>query len=334
MPTPKELFSELRDVIRALEWTPGGNKIFGNNCFVATEFPIQQISTFRSPSCFITDEGSAAISNHNQLQEQAFNLSFFVDNFGERHGENVMLGGNGVANSSPGAGIFDVEQQLLNAIRTTTQLDSAQITLINRSRVKTKYAKANEPNAIRTLAFSALVTIDDGSGGGDPSVLDVLRSPGFLYWDPPDISAQSFGTKLGFLANGLAVDPRYFIEYIGDEGAGMTPTTSMFQGNVITAVADFWSYTAEVLELAFPGMTTGKQVRIPGSVKTGDAVTTGQLLFVPINLVDQYIVVLNSCVPQIITPFALNNTDNTTFRVQFTCLDSAAQLYMGPINDF
>ena len=133
MATPKVLFTELRDVIRALEWTPSGNKIFGNNVFVSTEFPIAQISTFRSPSCFITDEGSAAISNHNQLHEQAFNIHFFVENFGERHGENVMLGGNRVADSSPGAGIFDVEQKLLNSIRDTTQLDSTQITLLNRS---------------------------------------------------------------------------------------------------------------------------------------------------------------------------------------------------------
>ena len=184
------------------------------------------------------------------------------------------------------------------------------------------------------MAFSALVTIDDGASGGDPSVLDILRSPGFLYWNPPDIPAQNFGVKLGFLANGLEVDPRYFIEYVSDESGGLVPTTTIYEGNNVAAVADFWSYTAEVIELAFPQMTTGKQIRIPSTVDTGDEITTGQLLFVPENLVDQYIVVLNNCVPQIITPYTLNNNQNTTFRIRFTCLESANQLYMGPIGDF
>ena len=80
MATPKELFENLRDDLKALEWI-AGNKVFGDSVRVVPEFPLEQIARFSNSRCFLIDNGSVAISNHNQLHEQRFNISYFVQNF-------------------------------------------------------------------------------------------------------------------------------------------------------------------------------------------------------------------------------------------------------------
>ena len=156
--TPKELMSRIKTLISEIAWT-GTTYIFGINTFVTPDFPITNIAEIIAPSCFIVDMGQKSHPEHEGIIEQSFNIMFFVENLGDNKGEGEILGGNRIANTSVGAGIYDIEQKIITTIRDTITLSTAVVTLEGSGRIKLNKAKGNEPLVIRILRFKARVYI-------------------------------------------------------------------------------------------------------------------------------------------------------------------------------
>jgi len=110
--TPKELFSRLQTELQAMTWGVTANQIFGEQVFVVPELPIQQIHRYSNGACFVVDGGAAVDPDHPQVLTQNFSVTVFVENVNSAYGEAVMLGGNRVANTTAGAGKFDIELEL------------------------------------------------------------------------------------------------------------------------------------------------------------------------------------------------------------------------------
>ena len=193
--TPFEFFSRLRAHLKDVVWSGTSNKIFGNNVFVVPELPIQQLPTFSSPCCFVTDQGAVNYGHHDQLYTQNFSIAVFVENTGDRYGEAVLLSGNRTVNTSVGAGLLEIEENLINDLRQVEELSSAKIVLKSKSKVKTQFVKKNTPLSFRSLAFSAFVSIDDVESDS----ADILKMPGFLYAGATNIPGGSFGSKLSIV---------------------------------------------------------------------------------------------------------------------------------------
>lgn len=155
--TPKELLQNLQTYLQGLEWT-AGNKIFGNNVFITAAMPADQLSQFVTPCCFIVENSQSSHPEHNNIIEISFSLMVMVENFGQNMGENVIIGGNRLANTSKGAGLLDLEDKVLQGIDEQIILNTAKITFLSKSRAKNVTIRGNNPSMTRSMTFSARVS--------------------------------------------------------------------------------------------------------------------------------------------------------------------------------
>jgi len=154
--TPKELITRVQTLIKGLTWSVG-NYVFGQNVFVVPEFPMQQLSQMVTPCCFIIETGQQSHLQHEGIIEQKFNVLILIQNVGDNMGGLALLGGNRVANTSSGAGVYDIELKIIEAMRDATSLSSAKVTLEGTSRMKLNSVKNNAPLVVRTLKFKSRV---------------------------------------------------------------------------------------------------------------------------------------------------------------------------------
>jgi len=154
--TPKELITGVQTLIQELTWS-AGNFVFGKNVYVVPEFPIQQLSQLVTPCCFIIEMGQKSHAQHEGIIDETFNVLILIQNIGDNMGGNALLGGNRVANTSSGAGVYDTELKVLEAMRDSTILSTAKVVLEGSSRTKLGLVKGNAPLVIRTLRFKSRV---------------------------------------------------------------------------------------------------------------------------------------------------------------------------------
>lgn len=331
--TPKELFTKLRDELRLLDWPSSTNPIFNKNVFVVPEIPIQQLAQFSKPCCFITDTGASNYEQHNGLMEQNFGITIFVENVGDNFGEGVMLSANKISDTSKGAGIFEIEQAVLAVLKEKTSLLAAKIVLKSKSKIKSSIIKSNEPSIFRTLSFSAFVSIDV-----DPNPNEILRMPGFLYWNPVDLIGN-YGTKLGFVETGCIFDPNIQTVLLSSEDHGNEPGLEVFVGAAPAIVADLLNYNESALARMFPGMSNTNKVQIPGILKSGaflsDEAYSGRLLYVPDDKVNNPCLLIQRASPRLGKFIRVSRGNDMVFQVNFQALRKTdhpdGTFYMGPI---
>lgn len=117
-----------------------------------------------------------------------------------------------------------------------------------------------------------------------PSTHEILRQPGYLYWNPTNLAAEAtWGSLLGFCETGTKIFPGYDTETVdGEEGY---PVLKIYTGGRPRLVATLKSWNASVIALAFPGFTSSKKVQSPAAIYTGTDLTSAtyanRLLFVP-----------------------------------------------------
>lgn len=157
--TPKELFQRFQAWLEALEWTGTSNKIFGEAIWIVVEIPIMQLSRYPNPCGFIVDQGFVHHPEHPQIITQNFSLSVFVENIQSAFSESALVGACRTADTSSGAGILDLEKELLTQITKIDELVS-QVFLVERSAPKPqKVSGANWPLALRPFVFQALCNL-------------------------------------------------------------------------------------------------------------------------------------------------------------------------------
>jgi len=153
--TPKELIEGLQTLIKALEWTSGGNKIFGDNVFIVPFFPIAHIQQFVLPCAFVAEAGNVSHFQHEGIVEQRTFIYFVIKQFLDNRGGYIIQGANRVPNSSGGAGILDVENKILESFRNAIALSDMKVVLRANIRYMPMPAKRNYPVSVRRIMLDA-----------------------------------------------------------------------------------------------------------------------------------------------------------------------------------
>lgn len=139
-----------------------------------------------------------------------------------------------------------------------------------------------------------------------PSVSEIIRAPGFLFWNPSALTNEStWGTKLGYTDKGVDLFPGINVSELGEEETGNEVTMIVETGNRSTLETTLQSWNTTALARAFPGMVTGTNVKSPGSYKAGkfyhtESAVYGQLLFVPDDQTNNPCIILQKAVPRLI----------------------------------
>jgi len=156
---PRELLEDVQTALKALVWQGTANPVFGEAVYIVPLIPIEQITRYMRTSAFILDQGEASHPEHWGLIIAKFSIVLYVENFGEEHGQSVMIGGNRVPNDSRGAGVKDIEEQIMWELLNTSIL-TTKIVFQGKSRSKPQNPKgANIPNIFKLLNFEAFVSI-------------------------------------------------------------------------------------------------------------------------------------------------------------------------------
>jgi len=157
--TPKNFFTYLQTLLKGMVWTGTSNKVFGNNVYIVTDTPMELLSRAQNPTCYIMDMGAALDEEHPNLVEQGFSLMLFVENNNSAYGEGVMMSANRTINTSQGAGLLDIEEEVITQLIKTITLSSVKIDLLEKSKAKSSVISGNRPNAHRTWSFNALLSL-------------------------------------------------------------------------------------------------------------------------------------------------------------------------------
>jgi len=156
--TPKVFFERLRTFLKEMYWGANSqpeNLVFGHHVYIVPEIPIISLSQYISPSAFIQDAG--AVSDPEEAQN--FTITIFCENVQSPFGEGSMIGANRVDETSQGAGILDLEDEVLSKIYGINTLSSAKISLIEKSTPSPQIVKGNFPSVLRPMTFYAITSI-------------------------------------------------------------------------------------------------------------------------------------------------------------------------------
>lgn len=155
--TPKNLFLELQKIMKLLVWTGTGNKIFGKNVYIIPEnsSSLMQLSQLLSPACFIMETGQKCHFEHNNIVAQNFSIILFVENIQSQYGEGAIVGSCRIVGKSQGAGILDIEKEVLTEIFQETVLNASKVVLEGKNRTKVGIVKGAFSALFRILTFSA-----------------------------------------------------------------------------------------------------------------------------------------------------------------------------------
>lgn len=154
--TPKQFFTRFQAWLKSMVWEGTTNKIFGDGVYVVPELPIEQLVRYPKPCIFVLDSGAIPHPQHPGILEQRFQVIIFVDNVQDGYGQGVILGACRIANTSRGAGILDIEEELLPQLHELTDL-TTKIMLVEKSSVKQVFLKKNAPLLFRNITFTVLL---------------------------------------------------------------------------------------------------------------------------------------------------------------------------------
>jgi hypothetical protein len=172
---------------------------------------------------------------------------------------------------------------------------------------------------------------------GHPSVNEILRVPGYLFWAPSALTSEAtWGTKLGFCDGGIRLEilPQYV--YHRTEEDGTQPSIKLYKGVFCKLYATMLNFNATALARLFCGLTSGTTIKVPGSINIGTDVNSDtyrdRLLFVPDDTNNPICVVQRAC-PNITQSFYFTRDNDTVFECVFDgfnkTTDADGTLYVG-----
>lgn len=166
--TESQLLTAIKAELVAQVWTGGSNVVFPTGCVaitanidLATEAAIK---TMRTP--FVLLQPMATTSDPEYDEDPnfvAFNLNARIVVLvpGDAVGENALMGANktGGSTASEGRGIFEVEQELFNAIGRLNGLESIILQCRQKGAANATIMENNVYVAYRDFQFEALGTM-------------------------------------------------------------------------------------------------------------------------------------------------------------------------------
>jgi hypothetical protein len=117
-----------------------------------------------------------------------------------------------------------------------------------------------------------------------PNSREIKRQPGFLYWNPTDLSSEdTYGTLLGFSEAGIEflLNPIHKV-FRGEEGYNVL---KLYLGSKPQIKAILKNWNQKALEACFPGVISSENILYPNTIKPGTRLDQSPyiapLLFMP-----------------------------------------------------
>jgi len=156
-----------------------------------------------------------------------------------------------------------------------------------------------------------------------PNYLEIIRAPGYLYWEPTSLASEAgYGVQLGFTEEGVTFNPGYNVQRLRGEEKGEEWILKIFTGVTPQIFAVLKNYNATSLPRIFPGLVSATNIQYPGSILPGTdlfSAYTGKLLFVPVDTINNPIMIGQQVAPNITDSFKFSNALDTNFAVVFDC---------------
>ena len=155
---PKTFFTRLQTLLKGLVWTGTSSLIFGENVFIIPSLNPATFADIVHPTCYVLEGGYKCHDEHPNILFQNFQILFFVENVQSRFGETALLSGNRTTGTSQGAGLFEIEQEILtNVIKTFTLTDA--VFIVEEGAGKSQILSSNFPLLNRSLSFSVMLSM-------------------------------------------------------------------------------------------------------------------------------------------------------------------------------
>ena len=155
-----------------------------------------------------------------------------------------------------------------------------------------------------------------------PDIGEIIKVGGFLHANPTSTGSEAgWGTKVGYAAKGLSIQPNIERMPLTTMETGIIPTMVIYTGCTYNIEIGIKNYNEESLALCFPQFASTTGVTLPGSLKTGhdffdDAVT---LLYVPDDVLNHPAVLISNAVALFNFGAALHfhHTSEAIFQASF-----------------
>jgi hypothetical protein len=166
--TESQLLTAIKAELVAQLWTGGANVVFPTGCVAITanvDLAMEAaLKTMRTPFALLQPMGTTPDPEFDEDPNfVALNLQVRIVVMvpGDSVGENALMGGNktGGATVSEGKGIFDVEQEVFNAIGKLNGLESIILQCRQKGGISAAIVGDNVYVAYRDLQFEALGTL-------------------------------------------------------------------------------------------------------------------------------------------------------------------------------
>lgn len=167
--TESQMFDALRDEIVAQNWTGSSNVVFPTGCVAITVNAdlamLGAIKSMRTPWCLLQPLESTTDPEHDEqpnLVQMALLCRVLVSVPGDAIGENPLMGANktGGSTKSEGRGLFEIEQELFNAIGKVNMLESINLQCRQKGAARTALFDGGSVYvAYRDYEFDALGTL-------------------------------------------------------------------------------------------------------------------------------------------------------------------------------
>jgi len=143
-----------------MTWPSSAQKIFGDLGVLisAGEFPTEQLARLSMP-CLILNDGGGSCDNQNPLLfDQQVEAVLFVQNLGDVYGTGALIGGNRADFvSNAGAGLHQVETELLQTFGTRGRVGGIECRLATKTAARPIKIQGNQPLLYRGFAWSAQI---------------------------------------------------------------------------------------------------------------------------------------------------------------------------------
>jgi hypothetical protein len=155
-----------------------------------------------------------------------------------------------------------------------------------------------------------------------PSANEVLRVPGYLFWNPSALTNETtWGTKLGFCEKGIKVEIDYRYKTFSGEINGDEPMLKVFLGCVVSVSALLKNYNSTALQVLFPGLTAGTSLSYPNTILPGTSLLksqyTSRLMYVPEDCTNNPCFILQRAAPNIEDSLQFSRVTDTDFYASF-----------------
>ncbi len=167
MATEASLLASLKSRLIARTWTGGANVVFPTGCVAITGNSdiamMQAAKTMRTPFALLQPLDSTSDPEFDQQPNYVqlnIQVRVMVMVPGDAIGENPLIGANktGGSTKSEGRGLFEVEQEVFNAIGAVNANESIVLQCRQKGAVNAQYLEGSTWLAWRDLTFQVLGT--------------------------------------------------------------------------------------------------------------------------------------------------------------------------------